>query len=531
MQKRFPSNRPGKPGFLPTLTSVAVALLVSHTALASSHREAPGIAGSPRVDGTDFYAFASYEPGRDDYVTLIANYVPLQDAYGGPNYFTLDESALYEIHIDNDADAVEDLTFQFRFTNELAGATVPVGDAMVQVPLKAIGPITDGDSATANFAESYTLSMVSGDRRSGTRTAVTGLGGGATSFRKPADYAGEKTFGDAAAYTAYATNLSNSGSIYNEVEISACPEGAQNARVFVGQRKDSFAVNLGRIFDLVNLDPIGGTDADGTDDLADKNVTTLAIEVHKDCLAGTGGGIIGAWTTASKRQVSIQNPAPEFGGETLEGGAWTQVSRLGAPLVNEVVIGLGDKDRFNASEPSEDGQFATYVTNPTLPFLINALFNSDGGLNPDGSIAPSNLPRTDLVAAFLTGIAGVNMPENVVTSEMLRLNTGVAATAADAQSNLGVAAGDLAGFPNGRRPGDDVVDLALRVVMGALCHPVAVDLDASGTAGDAGDNLGFCEPADAPAGTAPLNDNVAQNAGQFDTTFPYLTAPLPGASN
>jgi len=531
--------------FSRTLVTAAVALAVSHTAFASSHREAPGITAMPQVDASDFYMFNSYESGREDYVTLIANYLPLQDAYGGPNYFALDDSALYEIHVDNDGDVVEDLTFQFRFENATPNAQVPVGDEMVMVavPLKATGVLA-GDGANAangNFAESYTLDVVSGDRRSGERTAAVGLNGGETSFVKPIDYVGEKALGDAATYTDYVRSLTNSGEVYHNVSLSNCPAGAQEARVFVGQRKDSFAISLGRVFDLVNLNPLGPVDGNG-DDLDDKNVTTIALEVHKNCLTGTEVGadpadsVIGAWTTASKRQVRVLDPTPANGtvGDTgVEAGAWSQVSRLGSPLVNEVVIGLGDKDRFNASEPADDGQFAAYVTNPTLPFLIDVLFRD--AVMSESNIAPTNFPRTDLIAAFLSGIEGVNQPaleegEMPTLGEMLRLNTASPTTSRDDQNNLGVVAGDPGGFPNGRRPGDDIVDLALRVVMGALCHPVAVDLDESGTAGDDGDNLGFCTPDQAPVGTEPLTDGVVQEAAMFDDAFPYLTTPLTGAT-
>ena len=525
--------------------AAAISTLLAGQALASSHREGPFITQFPKVDGTDFYAFNSYESGREDYVTLIANYIPLQDAYGGPNYFSLDNTALYEIHIENTGDAVEDLTFQFRVSETLGGengtgAELMIGDQSVGVPLKAIGPISADSLAGANVTETYEVSMVAGDRRSGDHSDVTGSAGG--TFTKPLDYIGEKTFGNAEAYEAYVASQSNaSGNPYNDVTFEGCPSGAQDGRVFVGQRKDSFSINLGRIFDLVNLNPLADVaDEDaGNDDLADKNITTLAVEVHKDCLTGGNTtGVIGAWTTASKQQVSVLNPHAGFNSGSVEGGAWTQLSRLGSPLVNEVVIGINDKNRFNASEPKDDGQFATYVTNPTLPAILNLLFNSEGELTMDAdvSIAPA-VPRNDLVAAFLTGVAGVNQISEMPTpSEMLRLNTGVAATPMGDQVNLGVAGGDLAGFPNGRRPGDDITDIALRAVLGAFCHQLPFDANADGTV-DKKDNLLLCgdTPEDAmaaaPAGTAPVNDGVPQNAGQFDDAFPYLTTPLAGATN
>ena len=518
------------------ILGAVVTLLAGSVALASSHREAPYITQNPKVDATDFYLFNSYEPGREDYITLIANYIPLQDSYGGPNYFTMDQNAAYEIHVDNNGDAIEDLTFRFTFDNAIAnegeGVAFAIGDQMVAVPLKAVGPISETDKSAANFSETYNLTVIEGDRRTGSSNAATDGASGETTLAKPLDYIGTKTMGSAEDYTRYVTSLTNSGSVYHNVELASCGE-ATAARVFVGQRKESFAVNLGRTFDLINFDPINIADDIANDVLADKNVTTIALEIHKSCLTGTGNGVIGAWTTASKPQITVLNPTGTFETPEVTGGAWTQVSRLGNPLVNELVIGLKDKNLFNSSEPKDDGQFAAYVTNPTLPAIINAVFNANGELSGD-SIAPVNLPRGDLVAAFLTGVAGVTQMSTVTASEMLRLNTGIAATARDAQSNLGVAAGDLAGFPNGRRPGDDVVDLALRAVMGAFCHGIAADLNADGNV-DEQDNLLLCgetaeeSRAAAPVGTVPFKDGAPQNAGQFMNAFPYLNAPKPGS--
>ena len=518
---------------------IALALAGGH-ALASSHREAPYVTQNPKVDATDFYLFSSYEGGRDDYVTLIANYVPLQDAYGGPNYFTLDPNAIYEIHVDNDADAIEDVTFRFAFDNALGGTdgdgiALDIGGESVAIPLKAAGALSAGMLEAANFSETYTVSMIAGDRRSGTTSEVTSaMDGGQTEFAKPFDYIGTKTFSD---YEGYVNSLGNSGSAWNDVTLAGCPADAQAGRVFVGQRKDPFAIALGEIFDLVNLNPLGDVEDAAGDDLADKNVTTLALEVHTDCLTGDGNGVIGAWTTASRPQATLYDPTPTFESPEVTGGAYVQLSRLGSPLVNEVVIGLPDKDRFNASEPKDDAQFATYVTHPTLPAILDIVFNSDNGLNPDGSIAPSNFPRGDLVAAFLTGVENVTQMQpadgaELQASEMLRLNTGIAATAMADQQPLGVAAGDLAGFPNGRRPGDDVTDIALRAVMGAFCHDLPIG------EGGAPANLMLCggmtaeeNRAAAPTGTAAFNDGVPQNAMQFGGAFPYLAAPLPGAGN
>jgi hypothetical protein len=471
-------------------------------AQASSHREAPFITTQPKVDGTDFYMFRSYESGRANFVTLIADYIPLQDAYGGPNYFAMDPNALYEIHVDNNGDAVEDISFQFRFKNNLADVALPVGGKSVAIPLIQAGGISAGNDAALNVKETFTVDVVRGDRRAGQRAAVTNASGGGREFTKPVDFIGTKTFGSEANYEAYAAQY-----LYS-INIPGC---GNPGRMFVGQRKDPFVVNLGRTFDLVNLNPLAASG--GTDDLADKNVTTLALEVPIACLTAGSDPVIGAWTTASLRQVRLLDGTPKSGHQTSEktGGAWVQVSRLGMPLVNEVVIGLKDKDRFNASKPRDDGQFADYVTNPTLPALLEILFGSAGVK------APTNFPRNDLVTAFLTGVAGLNKPANVKASEMLRLNTSIAPAAKGAQNTLGVLGGDTAGFPNGRRPGDDVVDAALRVSMGVLCT-----LNAPATFG--------CVPADVASGSLPLTDGGANiSDAMFDAAFPYLRTPIPGA--
>ena len=512
--------------------TAAVSVAVIGQAQASSHGEAPFIKTRPKLDATDFYMFNSYEPGREDYITLIANYQPLQDTYGGPNYFSMNPDAIYEIHVDNDGDAVEDITFLFDFDNGLAngdqGLALQIGDESVPVSVKNIGALGNGDNqGVLNVNETYFVGMITGDRRSESPVWGVRPDSGLRLFSKPYDNVGDKSF--PGGYDNYLRSLSNTDEIYYDVDFEQCPAGAQDARVFVGQRKESFSVALAEIFDLVNFVPLAGAlpDDPARNDLDDKNITSLALEIHKDCLTGEGNGVIGGWTSSSVRATQTVSLDPTFRQPIDYSGEFRQVSRLSNPLVNEVVIGLPDKDAFNASEPKDDGQFAVYVTSPTLPAILDILFRDAVGATDN--IAPSNLPRTDLVAAFLTGFEGVNQLSTVTASEMIRLNSGIAATAKEDQSNLGVAAGDLAGFPNGRRPGDDVTDLALRVVMGALCHPIAVDLDASGTAGDAGDNLGLCSPGDAPVGNAEFTDGAPQNADQFDNAFPYLTTPVSGS--
>lgn len=472
-------------------------------ALASSHREGPAITGMPKLDATDLYMFRSYEATRAGFVTILANYQPFQDPQGGPNFFMFDPDALYEIHVDNDGDGVENLTYQFRFQNASKSTALNVGGKQVKIPLINSGTISGVNPAALNVRETFGVSVVTGPRRSGNGQAVTAASGGANRFDKPVDNIGDKSFGSTTGYATYAAQH------IHTVNLPGC---STPAKVFVGQRKEPFYIAVGKIFDLINLNPLGAEVGGNNNDLEGKNVSTIAMEVPIACLTAGNEPVIGAWTTASVRQGRLQsgNPATGLGNASKSGGAWAQVSRLGMPLVNEVVIGLEDKDRFNASRPSGDAVFADYVTNPTLPALIQTLFPT--------APAPTNFPRTDLVAAFLTGIQGVNQPANVKASEMLRLNTSITPTAAGAQNPLGVVAGDNAGFPNGRRPADDVVDVSLRVAMGRLCH-----LPSSFQTG--------CTAGDAPAGMAAVTDGVRKTAADYGTAFPYLATPLPGNSN
>jgi hypothetical protein len=528
---------------LATLAVGSVLAVSTHDAKASSHREAPFITKNPKVDATDFYMFRSYEPGRAGMVTILANYIPLEDAYGGPNYFTFDPEALYEIHIDNNGDAKEDMTFQFRFQNALAGlASSGIGTndgKTLSIPLinQNVGApgtnpkITMVGDSNLDVNETYTVNLVRGDRRTGTSTAI--MNGSSTTFTKPVDYIGPKSLGNPAAYETYAKKH------VATVTIPGCTDSMANqAKIFVGQRAEGFAVNLGLIFDLVNSDL--GTIADATKrdlDTADpsynntltKNVGSIAIELPAACLQGpvANDHVVGAWTTASVRQVRVINPNPTYDKPVKEGGAWVQVSRLGMPLVNEVVIGLKDKDKFNSSVPSGDTQFADYVTDPTMPKLLDLLF---------GTAAlhfPVSTTRNDLVTIFLKGVPNINQPATVTASEMLRMNLGDIAGATvkgkGAQFNLGAAACfpngnftpvpanancDPYGFPNGRRPGDDVVDIEL-TALGGYFLPVTA---------------GFTN------GTI-IHDAVLQDSKTFaggadptvaEAVFPYLNTPHSG---
>ena len=534
------------------IVAACVLLTLTGAALASSHREAPFITTSPKVDGTDFYMFRSYEGvasngsgGRSDYVTLIANYQPLQSPYGGPNYFSLDPNALYEIHLDNNGDAKEDLTFQFRFNNKLNNVALPIGNASVAIPLIQAGAVANPNDANLNLNETYNVNLVRGDRRKGSSTAVTKSDGSKT-FEKPVDYIGSKTLGDAGAYEAYAQKHIHS------IKIPGCPAGKDTGKVFVGQRQEGFAVNLGTVFDLVNaptaflLDPANKDAAGkgGQHVIQKSNVTTISLEVHKDCLTAGTDPVIGGWTTASMRQARLLNGKPPSGHQTSEkaGGAWVQVSRLGNPLVNELVIGLPDKDKFNASRPQDDTQFLTYVTNPTLPALLGVVL-----ANSATAVAPTNLPRTDLATVFLTGITGVNKPTTATPSEVLRLNTAIAPVPFATQNRLGVAgevlrvggtanlaqAVDLAGFPNGRRPKDDVVDIALVAMLGGLCV-INGDNNSLGLNSVPGvpSLTSACKASSVPLGgqSASIHDGVDQATVPFLARFPYLNTPNSGSA-
>ena len=478
---------------------VAVALAAASIPLlsfASSHREAPTIAGLPRVDGTDLYMFRSYEAGRQGYVTIIANYIPLQDPGGGPNFYQLDPDALYAINIDNRGQAQPNISFLFRFKNVDKGLTVPAGGQNVPIPLINDGPV-DKTGKNLNVQASYSLFVT---RNYSFASTVANVTLGSNTFYKPADNIGEKSIPN---YADYASNF-----IY-EIAVPGC---ATPGRVFVGQRKEGFVANLGEIFDLVNTNPVGPRNGE-PNNLSHKNITWIAMELPISCLTTGGDPVIGAWTTASI-------PTPSTAGTANV--QWQQMSRLANPLINEVIIGLPDKDKFNNSSPLDDAQFATYVTNPTLPVLLNVLFGNAAKV--------PGTPRNDLVAAFLTGVKGLNQPLYPRPAELMRLNTAIAPTPPASQKDLGVLAGDLAGFPNGRRPYDDVIDIELRVAEGALCGKI-------GTCGS--------ETTD-PNGGAPYTDGseaagpdashltVAGAINPEDTyldTFPYLNTPLPGSPN
>jgi hypothetical protein len=301
-----------------------------------------------------------------------------------------------------------------------------------------------------------------------------------TEFPKAGDYFGVRSFPD---YETYAKGH----------EFPAVFPGGWNGRVFVGPREDPRVVNNGAIYDLFNLNLLGPVSG-SPDDLARHNVVALALEIPVPVLKGVGH-VLGFWTTASLPQLRSFSGVPGFDRVDDERGAPVQVSRDGAPLVNSMLIGIDDKDRFNCFPPFDDvTNFFDYFTYPALPKMIEDL---------NGIPAPFVFPRQDLVEFYLTGLPGLN--ETRFVGEMLRFRYDMAPVPADRQSNLGVLGGDVAGFPNGRRPGDDVVDITLRVLMGATL-PVS----------------------QAPASGLPLTDGALVDAMDFDDVWPYLRIPVPG---
>lgn len=400
------------------LSAVFVVTLALMPGQASSHREAPLTAQDPMADNTDVYAFVS--PDAPDTVTLVANFIPFQNPNGGPNFYQFDPNVVYEIHVDNNGDAVEDITYQWRFTTEVRNPATFLYNT---------GPVTTLDDPDLNVRQFYRLTRIDGPRRTGTVTELSGR------LPVPPPNIGPRS-------------TPNYGAIGGGVQ-----QLANNTRAFAGQRDEGFYVDLG-IFDLLGVG--AGQVEDST---AGFNVSALAIQVPKSALARGGAtvtsasdpnAIIGVWSTASRFATRTLTP-----GAQTHSGALVQVSRLGNPLVNEAVIDLARKDVFNAIEPTSDAAALDRVTDPEVPKLLKAIFNVD---------SPA-APRNDLVTIFLTGIPGLNQPANVRASEMLRLNMAIPPSASP--NRMGVLGGDLAGFPNGRRFGDDVLDIVLQAAAGA----------------------------------------------------------------
>jgi hypothetical protein len=475
----------------------------------SSHREAPEISKDPVADSTDLYAFVS--PDVAGTVTLIANYIPLEAPDGGPNFYEFGDEVLYEIHVDNDGDGSADVTFQFRFTT------------VNNIPSSFLyndGPITSltAPSSTSNWnrQQTYTLTRVD---RGGRGPSSTLLGSGL--LCPPCNIGPLSTPNYAALATAAVHHVS---------------AGPYSATVFAGQRAEGFYVDLGAVFDLGVLRPLAGLHAPvgllsgmpGVNSTAAVNVHSLALQVptaHLTRARASGPGdpaaVIGVWTTASRQRLRMDSRYPD---DSLHVGPWNQVSRLGNPLVNEVIIGIGDKNRWNHEPPVTDGsEFLHYFAQPLLATLLPSLYPGKFPNLAAYNAVPANT-RPDLEAILLTGIPpGIipgftNYNGTGVKADQLRLNTAVPPSASP--NNLGLLGNDGAGFPNGRRVFDDVATIELRAVAGATLPLVVPSFTADAAVGAVTFGL-----------TSGDKDLTARGTEHYLASFPYLGTPYAGYSN
>ncbi len=446
------------------LLGVGLAVASVAPSVASSHREAPLISEDPVADNTDVYAFQT--PGAPDTTTLIANWIPFEEPAGGPNFFKFGDDVLYQVHVDNNGDAVPDITYEWRFTTKVQNSNTFLYNT---------GPITSINDPDFNIRQTYTLTVV----KNGVRTVL------GSDLPTPPVNIGPRSTPN-----------------YPAVAKQAVTTVAGGIKSFAGQRDDPFFVDLGSAFDLLGLRPFNQAHviplatANGVDGVGGFNVHTVALQVPTAQLTN-GSPIIGVYSQTKRQQVRVLQPG-QPGTPPVQQGNWVNVSRLGMPLVNELVIPLGQKDKFNNSDPVNDVQFLPYVQNPEPGRLIPVLY-------PGVTVPPA--PRSDLVAIFLTGLPGLNQPANVRPSEMIRLNTSIAPSAPIGQGNrLGVLGGDNAGFPNGRRLEDDVVDIELRAVAGATPFTPAFNISPNNV----------------------LGDGVDKNDQPLLKAFPYVSTPNQG---
>ena len=443
----------------------------------SSHREAPEISKDPVADSTDIYAFVS--PDKPGSVTLIANYIPLEAPAGGPNFYEFGDDVLYEIHIDNNGDGQADISYQFRFNT-----TVRNPDTF----LYNTGPIESLGSANWNRVQTYSVSGPSGTLGSGLACPPCNVGPLSTP-----DYAG--------------------------LAAAAVHDLGGGISVFAGQRAEAFFVDLGAIFDLADLRPFANLHATfglpgipkgpGVNATNHVNVHSIAIQVPISAVTRSGHPTIGVWTTASRQRVTLWDADQ---GENVNSGPFRQVSRLGNPLINEVIIAMGDKDRWNSLPPAGDKQFAHYVTQPELAALLPGLYP---GVFPNlAALVKSGKPRADLEAILMTGIPpgiikGFTNFTGPVVADMLRLNTSV--PAAKNPNMFGLLGGDPAGFPNGRRIADNVVAIELRAIAGVTYPLIDPKFKPDAAAGLLTDGLTAASVSASPLGQ-----------------FPYLGVPYGG---
>ncbi|MFI2714333.1 DUF4331 domain-containing protein [Micromonospora sp. NPDC018662] len=458
----------------------------------SSHREAPEIAKDPVADSSDLYAFVS--PSRPDTVTLIANYVPVQLPSGGPNFFEFGDDVRYEIHVDNDGDGYPDVTYRFEFTTEITNQNSFLYNT---------GPIESLDSKNWNRRQFYKLTRIADGREHVL----------ANKLPCPPCNVGP---------------LSTPN--YQNLVKQATFKLSTGEKVFAGQRADGFFVDLGAVFDLGTLRPfqqlhVAGkklfkTEGEPVNALDRLNVHSIALQVplskvrRKAARYGYAdrASTIGVWTTASRQQVRVLGDRVSADTAT---GPFVQVSRLGNPLFNEVIVPMSKKDLWNTLPPSEDKRFAGFVERPELAALLPVLYP---GVFPNlDALHKAKKPRADLVAILLTGVPaglidGFANTTGDTQADMLRLNTAIRPSARP--DRFGVLGGDLAGFPNGRRVADDVVTIALRAIAG-LTVPL-VDKTFKPDAAAAAVTPGL----DATDVTAP-----------FLGDFPFLGTPYDGFGN
>lgn len=470
----------------------------------TSHREAPKISKDPVADNTDLYAFVS--PDKPDTVTILANYIPLEEPAGGPNFNTFGDDVLYEIMIDNNGDGIEDVTYQFRFKTKIGNP---------DTFLYNTGPISSLTDASWNVKQFYSVTKVLGPRRSGTPTVL-----GIDLSTPPVNIGPRSTPNYIALANAAIKTLSD------------------GSTVFAGQRDEAFYVDLGSIFDLATLRPfqnlhlIPTPAAPGVDTTKGFSVHTIAIQVSKKQLTADGSNptdplnknsVVGIWASASRRKATIlagdgdndeNGHFDEDASPGIQTGPYRQVSRLGMPLINEVIIPLGKKDAWNTVNPRFDSQFLQYYQSPELQKLLPILYP---GVFPE--LAGYGKPRADLVAILLTGIPQGIVPgfqnfTGSVQADYLRLNVAIPPNTGT-PNRLGLIGGDAAGFPNGRRVGDDVIDIEVRAIAGVtlpLVDPSFTPDSAAALVGDGVDS----------------NPIQAPNTTPFLSAFPYLPHPAPG---
>jgi hypothetical protein len=466
---------------------------LSTAALASSHREAPAISVDPQADNTDLYAFR--DPNYPNNIVFIANWIPMEEPAGGPNFWHFGEHIRYEINIDNDGDGVEDITYRFLFTQHVRrGDTYTYNDG----PIEGVDAKAWGNDPNLIVYYTYSVDKIIGKSVSATGSSITRI---ADNLLELPNNVGPKSFPDG-----YDVATGQGGGVYTM---------DNNVQVFVGPRRDPFFADLGVIFDLVNYraGTLPGDHGGGTNTLAGFNTHTIALSVPIPQLTRNGqmptvlfdpNAVIGVWSTTWR----LANRTLAANGTSAESGAWIQVSRLGQPLINEVVVPRSAKDLFNASAPSQDAQFAGGVLDPEVPKLLKALFN----------INSPPAPRNDLLNLVL-GFPGLTRRPNEVVADELRLNVAVYPTPKANASRLGLLAGDIGGFPNGRRLGDDIVDIELRVLAGVLVS--GFDVSPNNALGDGVDGpdvpylTGFPYAARPYSGFDHKHDNPPQVTGSF----------------